>query len=150
MKYPLKHLLPVTVLLAAGISAYAQSQAYRGWPGHDDISDLKECFANPPKGYGNVPFYWWTGDSLDIDRLTEQLEILSDASTDGLCVSYNHTHADVDTVLNAAGHGPCGRVSGGEPRVRHRHYVSHGDYAGCSGHRCEQHVRRFRTVEFPR
>ena len=117
MKYPLKHLLPVAVLLAAGISAYAQSQAYRGWPGHDDISDLKECFANPPKGYGNVPFYWWTGDSLDIDRLTEQLEILSDASTDGLCVSYNHTHADVDTVLNAAGHGPCGRVSGGEPRV---------------------------------
>lgn len=113
----MKFLLPVVALLAAGDPVCAQSQAYKGWPGHDDISDLKECFANPPKGYGNVPFYWWTGDSLNIDRLTEQLEILSDASTDGLCVSYNHTHADVDTVLNAAGHGPCGRVSGGEPRV---------------------------------
>ena len=113
----MKFLLPVVALLAAGGPVCAQSQAYKGWPEHDDISDLKECFANPPKGYGNVPFYWWTGDSLNIDRLTEQLEILSDASTDGLCVSYNHTHADVDTVLNAAGHGPCGRVSGGEPRV---------------------------------
>ncbi|MCQ2173779.1 MAG: hypothetical protein MJY61_01440 [Bacteroidales bacterium] len=113
-------------VLAAGIAlllpgvwsvAAAQEQAYKGWPGHDDISDLKAAFANPPKGYGNVPFYWWTGDSLNLDRLTRQLEILSDASTDGLCVSYNHTHADVDTSLNAAGHGPCGRVSGGEPRV---------------------------------
>ena len=94
-----------------------QDQAFKGWPGHDDITDLKQAFANPPKGYGNVPFYWWTGDSLDINRLKEQLEILSDASTDGLCVSYNHTHDKVDVELNAAGHGPCGRVSGGEPRV---------------------------------
>ena len=50
-------------------------------------------------------------------RLKEQLEILSDASTDGLNVSYNHTHSDVEVELNAAGHGPCGRVSGGSPRV---------------------------------
>lgn len=97
--------------------ALAQGQAYKGWPGYDDISDLKECFRNPPKGYGNVPFYWWTGDPLDIERLGEQLEILSDASTDGLNVSYNHTDARVDVELNAPGHGPCGRVSGGEPRV---------------------------------
>ncbi|MCQ2184369.1 MAG: hypothetical protein MJY62_03045 [Bacteroidales bacterium] len=102
--------------ISAGVSA-AQDQAFKGWPGHDNVSDLKEAFANPPRGYGNVPFYWWTGDSLDIGRLKEQLEILSEASTDGLCVSYNHTHDKVDTELNAAGHGPCGRVSAGEPRV---------------------------------
>ena len=99
------------------LHSVAQDQAFKGWPGHDDITDLKQSFANPPEGYGNVPFYWWTGDSLKIDRLKEQLEILSDASTDGLCVSYNHTHDKVDVELNAAGHGPCGRVSGGEPRV---------------------------------
>ena len=104
-------------LIVAGRSVSAQEQAYKGWPGHDDITDLKGAFAEPPKGYGNVPFYWWTGDPLDIARLNEQLEMLSDASTDGLCVSYNHTHSEVDTVLNALGHGPCGRVSGGEPRV---------------------------------
>lgn len=117
MKNAFRFLLTVVALLAGCCSLSAQSQAYKGWPGHDDISDLKACFANPPKGYGNVPFYWWTGDPLDLERMTEQLEILSEASTSGLCVSYNHTHADVDTLLNAAGHGPCGRVSGGEPRV---------------------------------
>ena len=31
-------------------------------------------FITPPKGYGNVPFYWWNGESLDIDRLEWQLE----------------------------------------------------------------------------
>ena len=119
-----KFSFPVGALLLSAVFLFlstsvsnAQSQEYKGWPGHDSISDLKESFANPPKGYGNVPFYWWTGDPLDINRLNEQLEILSDASTDGLCVSYNHTHEDVDVELNANGHGPCGRVSGGEPRV---------------------------------
>lgn len=107
----------LTAGLLAASSLYGQSQVFKGWPGHDDISDLKGAFANPPKGYGNVPFYWWTGDPLDIERMNEQLEILSDASTDGLCVSYNHTHSDVDVELNAQGHGYCGRVSGGEPRV---------------------------------
>ena len=107
----------MAALLLATSSSDAQSQAFKGWPGHDDISDLEQCFLNPPKGYGNVPFYWWTGDPLDMERLKEQLDILSDASTDGLNVSYNHTHSDVEVELNAAGHGPCGRVSGGFPRV---------------------------------
>ena len=107
----------LSLFLVSYIPSSAQSQYHKGWPGYDDISNLEVCFANPPKGYGNVPFYWWTGDPLDIERLNEQLEILSDASTDGLCVSYNHTHKDVEVELNAAGHGPCGRVSGGEPRV---------------------------------
>ena len=107
-------------IVAAAYSLVAQNiapQAYKGWPSRSGEIDIREGFANPPAGYGNVPFYWWTGDPLDMKRLEEQLEILSDASTDGLCISYNHTHAKVDTVLNAQGHGFCGRVSGGEPRV---------------------------------
>ena len=100
--------------------AQERAQTFKGWPGYDDISDLKGCFANPPKGYGNVPFYWWTGDPLDMARLREQLEILSDSATDGLCVSYNHTHDKVDIEVNAQGHGNCGRVSEGSPRVMSR------------------------------
>ncbi len=92
-------------------------QANKGYPSRTGEIDIRKGFANPPKGYGNVPFYWWSGDSLRIDRLNEQLEILSNASTDGLCVSYNHTNAVVDTVVNAQGHGFCGRVQGGTPRV---------------------------------
>lgn len=105
----------------AGIgSAFARdipAQYHKGWPSRTGDIDIRKGFADPPKGYGNVPFYWWTGDPLDLERLTEQLEILSDASTDGLCVSYNHTDYRVDSLLNAQGHGPCGRVSAGEPRV---------------------------------
>ena len=106
----------------AFLSALIPLQSHKGWPRYDEVTDLKASFANPPKGYGNVPFYWWTGDSLDIKRLEAQLDILSDASTDGLCVSYNHTHATVDTAINAFGHGPCGRVSGGSPRVLSREW----------------------------
>lgn len=112
-----KTLLASFALFCSVMLSAQPQQAYKGWPGHDDISDLKSCFANPPKGYGNVPFYWWTGDPLDLARMEEQLDILSEASTDGLCVSYNHTDARVDIELNAAGHGNCGVVCGGDPRV---------------------------------
>ena len=114
-------LLLISLLtLAFSFSAGARNpgtQYHKGWPSRSGEIDIRKGFADPPKGYGNVPFYWWTGDPLDLDRLTAQLDILADASTDGLCVSYNHTDHKVDTLLNARGHGPCGRVSGGEPRV---------------------------------
>ena len=94
--------------LAAHISLNAQPQAYLGYPSPDGKIDIRAGFAHPPKGYGNVPFYWWSGDSLRIDRLADQLEILSGSATEGFAVSYNHTHAKVDTAVNAAGHGFCG------------------------------------------
>lgn len=119
-----KIILASAFLLAFTLLSAQPQQAYKGWPGHDDISDLKGSFTNPPKGYGNVPFYWWTGDPLDMKRFEEQLDILSDASTDGLCVSYNHTDARVDVELNAAGHGNCGVVCGGEPRVMSEEWFS--------------------------
>lgn len=92
-------------------------QAYKGWPSAEGKIDIRKGFRNPPKGYGNVPFYWWTGDSLNLERLEWQLDIMADASTDGFNVSYNHTSAVVDSVYNKAGHGWCGRVQGGAPRV---------------------------------
>ncbi len=115
----MKHIILITLALISSHSLRAEdiSQAYKGYPSRSGEIDIRAGFQNPPKGYGNVPFYWWTGDSLKLERLREQLAILSDASTDGLCVSYNHTHAAVDTALNAAGHGPCGRVQSGAPYV---------------------------------
>lgn len=115
----MKHIILTTLVLLCSNALQAQEirQAYKGYPSRSGEIDIRTGFQNPPKGYGNVPFYWWTGDSLKLERLEEQLEILADASTDGLCVSYNHTHAAVDTALNAAGHGPCGRVQSGSPYV---------------------------------
>lgn len=65
--------------------------------------------------YGNVPFYWWNGDTLKYERLVEQLELLGDASTDGLSVSYIHTHPQVDVSLNALGYGGFGKADAGVP-----------------------------------
>ncbi len=93
------------------------TQFHKGWPSKDGDINLREGFVNPPKGYGNVPFYWWSGDNLDPDRLAWQLELLADSATDGLCVSYNHTHPRVDTLMNANGYGGYGRVSSGDPYV---------------------------------
>ena len=104
--------------LCLACSVQAQTpQFHKGWPSEADAAFLRENFVNPPKGYGNVPFYWLTGDELDLQRLSEQLDILAEASTDGLCISYNHTDYKVDVDYNADGHGPCGRVSGGKPRI---------------------------------
>lgn len=94
---------------------YAQSLKYQGYPSRSGEIDLLSNFQNPPKGYGNVPFYWWNGDSLKNERLMEQLSILSEASTDGLSVSYIHTHLKVDVELNAHGYGGFGKADAGIP-----------------------------------
>ncbi len=112
-----KWLWALPILLTACGGGQETSQYMNGYPSRDGSIDIRKGFVNPPSGYGNVPFYWWSGDSLNIDRLQEQLDILSEASTSGLNVSYHHTHAEVEVELNANGHGFCGRVQGGAPRV---------------------------------
>ncbi|MFT7033024.1 MAG: hypothetical protein ACJA2S_001525, partial [Cyclobacteriaceae bacterium] len=46
---------------------------------------------NPPHGYGEVPFWWWTGDPLDKDRLLWQIEELHKKGVNGMQVNYSHT-----------------------------------------------------------
>lgn len=84
-------------------------------PSYEEYVGLRSGFANPPRGYGNVPFYWWNGDSLKYERLVEQLSLLDDATTDGLSVSYIHTHPLVDVEINAQGYGSFGRADAGIP-----------------------------------
>jgi len=44
-------------------------ETFLGFPEADD-SKLIEYFKDPPKGYGEVPFFWWTGgDTLTRERL---------------------------------------------------------------------------------
>ena len=96
---------------------FAQSQKYKGYPRRGGDIDVLSGFQNPPKGYGNVPFYWWNGDRLDKERLKEQLDILSSSATDGFAVSYIHTDPKVDTLFNKDGYGLYGRTEPGEPAV---------------------------------
>lgn len=95
----------------------AQEQRCKGYPSREGNIDIKEYFANPPKGYGNVPFYWWNGDSLNQERLMDQLKTLSEAAVDGFAVSYIHSHPLVDVEWNAKGYGGFGKPDPGAPKV---------------------------------
>lgn len=115
------HLAAATMLAISSaclcLAQDGQGQKHKGYPSREGNIDIRAGFAAPPKGYGNVPFYWWSGDSLRLDRLQYELDILSESATDGFAVSYNHTHAGVDTAANAAGHGFCGVPDYGSPRA---------------------------------
>lgn len=54
-------------------------------------NDLFSSFISPPKGYGTVPFYWWLGDPLTKERLSYQLDLLSDHHISGLQINYGHS-----------------------------------------------------------
>ena len=59
------------ILSVLSLSIAAQTRQLS--PGHPDRTaktDLKKGFATPPKGYGEVPFYWWMGDTLTKEHLT--------------------------------------------------------------------------------
>jgi len=74
--------------------------SFPGFPNANE-SDLLKNFKEPPHGYGEVPFFWWTGgDTLTKERLLWQLDKLSETAVLGLNVSYNHTHRLADPELN--------------------------------------------------
>ncbi|WP_302799375.1 hypothetical protein [Parabacteroides goldsteinii] len=105
----------VAFYLFSCLVTYAQSQRYKGYPKKD--TDIFSEFANPPKGYGNVPFYWWNGDSLNKERMKEQLDILSASATDGFAVSYIHMDPEVDVGEMKDGYGLSGKTEAGKPKV---------------------------------
>lgn len=114
----MKHsVLFFTLALSCFFSCTEKNKYPLGYPSADGEIDIRKYFANPPKGYGNVPFYWWNGDTLVKERLKEQLDLLADSPTDGFAVSYIHTHPRVDVELNAQGYGSFGRADGGAPEV---------------------------------
>lgn len=61
-----------------------------GWPVSDNKLDVLPGFKNPPPGYGEVPFWWWSGDTLNIERLKEQLRELHSKGISGVQVNYSH------------------------------------------------------------
>ncbi len=103
------------LFLAFNLSA--QSQRLKGYPERGEKFDVLPGFQQPPKGYGNVPFYWWSGDRLTRERLAAQLDILSESATDGFAISYIHTDPKTDTLFNGKKYGLYGRTEPGDPAV---------------------------------
>ncbi len=71
-----------------------QSLSGMGFPRSDAAERLRQEFRNPPPGYGEVPFWWWTGDKLDKARLLEQIDALHKAGVSGTQINYAHTRSD--------------------------------------------------------
>lgn len=67
------------------------AKAQKGYPERRGVSRLYENFQNPPEGYGEVPFYWWQADTLTKERLTWQLDELSEKKISSLQINYSHT-----------------------------------------------------------
>lgn len=61
-----------------------------GYPSRDADLDALPGFRNPPPGYGQVPFWWWTGDPLDEERLLWQIVQLHQKGISGMQVNYAH------------------------------------------------------------
>lgn len=61
-----------------------------GFPSRAPNLDALPGFQNPPPGYGEVPFWWWTGDPLDKDRLLWQIQQLHEKGIVGMQVNYAH------------------------------------------------------------
>lgn len=53
--------------------------------------DVLPGFQSPPKGYGEVPFYWWMGDTLTKEHLAGQLDLLKEKKISSLQVNYAHS-----------------------------------------------------------
>jgi hypothetical protein len=67
------------------------ADAAPGYPNRSGQIDAYPGFRNPPPGYGQVPFWWWTGDDLDEERLLWQLRQLHEKGVSGVQVNYSHT-----------------------------------------------------------
>ena len=58
------------------------------------LDSLEAEFYAPPPGYGEVPFWWWTGEKLDQERIAWQLEELHRLGVSGTQVNYSHLMSD--------------------------------------------------------
>ena len=74
-----------------GLMAQPTNNEGIGIPSKDPQLDPLPLFKNPPLGYGQVPFYWWQGDTLTREKLTWQLNQLEKKNITSLQVNYSHT-----------------------------------------------------------
>ena len=84
---------PLLLLTLIAVSAQAADRGF-GFPQPGAAATLRNDFQTPPPGYGEVPFWWWTGDKLDKARLLEQIEALHRAGISGAQINYSHMRSE--------------------------------------------------------
>jgi len=54
------------------------------------IATLRAQFGSPPNDYRPIPFWWWTGERLELSRLEWELDRLCEQGVSSAIISYNH------------------------------------------------------------
>lgn len=85
MKRPLMMIAGIALLATDG---FAEDGV--GIPSRDPQLDVWPGFVKPPPGYGEVPFWWWTGGDLDPERMIGQIKELRKKGISGVQVNYSH------------------------------------------------------------
>lgn len=79
------------LLFMLEMNGLAQTKQSAGIPNRSSKLDLWQEFLSPPDGYGEVPFYWWLGDTLTREHLTWHLDLLAKKKISSLQVNYAHS-----------------------------------------------------------
>jgi hypothetical protein len=80
----------IIMFLILSLQSAAQTRLPPGYPDRNPSFDVLPGFLNPPKGWGEVPFYWWQGDSLTHERLLWQMDQLKNKGISSLQINYSH------------------------------------------------------------
>lgn len=78
------------ILLFFVFQSVAQVKLPPGYPDRSSTLDVLPGFVKPPKGYGEVPFFWWQGDTITRERLSWQLDQLKNKNISSLQINYSH------------------------------------------------------------
>lgn len=87
----MKRLLLLLGMILLTTPMFPRSVHPVGRPSRDPELDVLPGFRNPPAGYGEVPFYWWMGDTLTREHLQDHLDLLKDHGISSLQVNYAHS-----------------------------------------------------------
>ena len=83
----------IILFLIISFQSVAQTSLPTGYPDRSPSLDVLPGFIHPPNGYGEVPFYWWQGDTLTRERLLWQLDQLKGKGIPSLQINYSHQDA---------------------------------------------------------
>ncbi len=80
----------IALFLLISFQSFEQTKLPAGYADRSPSLDVLPGFITPPKGFGDVPFFWWQGDTLTRERLTWQLDQLSNKGISSLQINYSH------------------------------------------------------------
>lgn len=87
----MRHSFALVAIYLSVVFSVAYGSLPPGYPNRDADFDVLPGFVAPPKGYGEVPFYWWLGDTLTEERILWHLDELAQKKVSSIQVNYAHS-----------------------------------------------------------